>query len=220
MKGFEDIMEELFDMLETKEVEEFSLLSQKIWTRRNDFVFKGAFTHPNMLMHHSLLLLQEFQQAPQGVYKLNWDASVDKLHCKVGVGAIIRDWEGSVIATLRINRDLYPDPLLAEELAALRAVIFYKDLGLKKVIVEGDALQVVKRIQKLEVDDTCFGMFISEIIETLASFDQWSVNHIGRDCNKAAHALSKDVLGVIDVMIDLEKFPQCIHSFVKAINKV
>lgn len=63
-------------------------------------------------MHHSLLLLQDFQQdnsspktptathnvavpswhaPPHNVYKLNQDAVVDKIHCKVRTRAIILD---------------------------------------------------------------------------------------------------------------------------------
>lgn len=115
-----------------------------------------------------------------------------------------------------MNTNLYLDPLLAKALATRSDVIFCIDLGLKQAILEGDTFQVVERIQKQQVNDTCFGMFIVEIVEfcflfsLLLLYYQWSMNHIGRDCYKAAHALSNDALGVTDVMIDLEDFPQCI----------
>lgn len=56
---------------------------------------------------------------------------MDNSHYKVGTGAIIQDWEGAVLGTLRMKRDLYPDPFLAKSVAALQTIIFYQSLGIK-----------------------------------------------------------------------------------------
>lgn len=48
----------------------------------------------------------------------------------MGIGAIIRDWEGNVLASMRMKRDLLPDPLLTEGFAALQATLFLQRPGL------------------------------------------------------------------------------------------
>lgn len=64
------------------------------------------------------------------MYKVNWDAAMDRLHCRVAIGVIVRYWTGQVIATLRSRRDLFPDAMLAEIVTALKAVILYNQLNL------------------------------------------------------------------------------------------
>lgn len=72
------------------------------------------FSHPNKWVQQSPQLLQNLEKIdqfpnnvkgsqeameigwkalPQGVFKLNWDAAVDKAQCKVSIGAIVWDWE-------------------------------------------------------------------------------------------------------------------------------
>lgn len=35
-----------------------------------------------------------WEAPPRCQFKLNWDAALDKVQCKVGIGAILRDWGG------------------------------------------------------------------------------------------------------------------------------
>lgn len=91
--------------------------------------------------------------------------------CKVGVDAILRDWEGTIITTIRMNRDLFPDPLLGESSTTLQAIIFCKDLGLMKIVAKGDSLQVVHRIQRDEDMGSGIGMFIGDTRAILDFFD-------------------------------------------------
>jgi hypothetical protein len=57
------------------------------------------------------------------------DATVDKENQKMGTGAIIRDFEGEVLATLLALKYYIIDPIIAETTATWRAVLFCKDLG-------------------------------------------------------------------------------------------
>lgn len=87
-----------------------------------------------------------WQTPPQGTFKLNWDAALDGIHCKVGIGAVIRDWEGNIKATLRMSRSLFSNPLLAEAVASLQVIIFCQDFGYTDIIMEGVSLQVVQEL--------------------------------------------------------------------------
>jgi hypothetical protein len=82
-----------------------------------------------------------WQKPPEGVYKINWDASVDRDRCKMGMGMVVRDHAGQLIAALCTSKDHITDPASAKALAAGKAAEaeLCHRLGLEKVILEGDA---------------------------------------------------------------------------------
>ncbi|XP_042939447.1 uncharacterized protein LOC122274476 [Carya illinoinensis] len=101
-----------------------------------------------------------WEAPPQGKLKVNWDAGLDKTNCKVGVRAVVRDWEGKILATLRMNHPLFLDPLPAKAYAAFQASLFLKSLGWQDVIMEGDSLQVVNCLKSLTDIDSYAGLLI------------------------------------------------------------
>lgn len=130
LQPFKNLVESFLESLEDEEMIEFAITAWKIWKRRNELVFNKIFMHPNSLIQQVKVFIKELNQVqhvtktsttdlgvfsqweapPHGNLKLNWDATLDKTNCKVGVGAVIRDWEGKVKATMRMNHDLYPIP--------------------------------------------------------------------------------------------------------------
>jgi hypothetical protein len=83
---------------------------------------------------------------PAGKIKANWDAAVDKVRKKMGIGVILQDCNGEVLATLSAPKDFIIAPEIAEATAALRAAYFCQELGFSHIILEGDALQVVQAL--------------------------------------------------------------------------
>jgi hypothetical protein len=129
--------------------------------RRNSFVFDGEFAPPDVLVHNALDQAAAFNQAElrsnghsttvssnvaeawqkpeMGCVKLNWDAAVDKAKNKIGLGVIVRDSTGMVVAMQCSTRDLLSDPAVAEALEAWTAANLSCSLGLQRIILEGDA---------------------------------------------------------------------------------
>ena len=64
-----------------------------------------------------------------------------------GVGVIVRNSKGEVMATLAKKIKKPPSVDVLELLAARRAALFSEDLGLEKVTFEGDSEQVMKALQ-------------------------------------------------------------------------
>ncbi|KAF5470856.1 hypothetical protein F2P56_011344 [Juglans regia] len=107
---------------------------------------------------------------------------------------------------MRMKRSLLPDPLLAETFGALPATIFGYELRLSStIILEGDSLQVIQAISKVEESCTTSNgmLFISDIRSKLQKFRDWSVHHVRRDVNVLAHVLAKDALHISDVIVDM-----------------
>lgn len=113
----------------------------------------------------------KWENPPKEVCKINWDAVVDKLHCKVGIEIIARDCERKIMATKRMQSDLFPNPLLAESFGAFQATIFGAKIRLKNIILEGDALQVVQSLTKIEVPWNSTGLIITDIKQKMLHFD-------------------------------------------------
>lgn len=139
---------------------EFSFILWSLWWRRNQYVFKNILIDPNSMIQRNQQLLQDllspthrvptqppgyntsvctWMPPPQDFCKISWDVAVDKQHCKIGIGIVVRDEQGNFMASMRKNWVLFPDPSLAEALAALTAVKFVIDLGMRKVVLECDS---------------------------------------------------------------------------------
>ncbi|XP_042973210.1 uncharacterized protein LOC122305014 [Carya illinoinensis] len=100
---------------------------------------------------------------PPNFYKANWDTAVDKENSKIGVGVIIRDSSGLIIASLCSSISLSPNPLLGEAVAALRASSFCSELGLNQIMLEGDSIAVVQAIQHKDESWSPTGLVIRDI---------------------------------------------------------
>ncbi|KAF5447347.1 hypothetical protein F2P56_032905 [Juglans regia] len=216
-------------------VEELAMVAKRIWMRRNEFVFKQEFKSPNSLAKLVISDLRDMRNMqmknstrdqrlhnqnvnwsppPLHVWKINWDAAVDKAKCKVGIGIIVRNHTGSVVATSRLNRPLYPDPALAEAIGALEAARLCHHLGLTNIILEGDALQVIQAINSRSENWSSTGMIMEDVKGQLSTFESWSAIHIRREGNKAAHELAKNALVTSTSSLDVDCIPSCIINFI------
>ena len=112
---------------------------------------------------HTEKELQKWGLAPFGKYKANWDIAIDKVSKCMGMGIIIRDYQGFVHAALCRKISSARNPGSAEALGALAAVAFCRELGLPDIILEGDCLQVIKAIKVPELPWCSCGQVIGDI---------------------------------------------------------
>ena len=61
----------------------------------------------------------------------------------VGLGVVVRDHEGAVLAVRSRVQDGFFKPLVAEAWAVGQAVYFGTELGLRQIVLEGDFKLVV-----------------------------------------------------------------------------
>ncbi|KAF5470754.1 hypothetical protein F2P56_011245 [Juglans regia] len=149
---------------------------------------------------------------PFNWYKINWDGAIDKFKGLIGIGICVRDCEGHVVATLRHNKHMYPDPLLVESYGALQAIKFGIELGLGQVIFEGDSLQVINNLKATVEVWSSASMFVSEAKELSSCFAKCDFSHVRRNGNNIAHLLAKNTLTISDFIVTIEEVPPCISS--------
>lgn len=85
----------------------------------------------------SPMLPPRWTKPPDDKWKTNVDAAVDQVAMKMGVGIVIRNAEGRVVAARAQQIPYIVDPLLAEAIAAWHAIYFGKNVGASKVIWKG-----------------------------------------------------------------------------------
>jgi hypothetical protein len=70
----------------------------------------------------------------------NWNTGVDRNRKNFGIGIIVRDSMGEVLATLSKPKDYIIEPDIVEAKLALRTVQFCCELSFYRVALEGDTL--------------------------------------------------------------------------------
>jgi len=147
---------------------------------------------------------------PNGVIKVNWDASINVAKYWVGLGIIARDNKGLCMGARSITQQARINPKTAEIMAALQAVQFSKEVGFWDVIFEGDAAQVVKELTTHSLSFSKVGHFMESIQVEKQHFQLAIFQAIPRVCNMAAHTLAKEASSNYVDLCCLEDTPMSI----------
>ncbi|XP_042973059.1 uncharacterized protein LOC122304861 [Carya illinoinensis] len=221
------------------QMELIAVVLRRIWFRRNGWVFENRFEGPNDVFSQAANCLSEYQQAqetqqaqpkqsnsqcgralhwkpPEGdTVKVNWDAALKSDDRKCGMGVVIRDRCGDVLASLCSCRWNVSNPVVAEVHALWRAMKLCEELKFSKVQLEGDAKSVINAVNNAEECWEWHGQLIEDVKSVLKNRKQWSVLHVNRVCNSVAHDLAKSALFVEEERVWMEDHPQ---ELLKAVN--
>lgn len=109
----------------------------------------------------------------------------------MGVGVIIRDAVGTVVAAMCSTVPYITDPAVAEATALWKAVTLCLELNIQRLHLEGDAKEIVQALQKRGPCRSRYGPLIEASLSSLNGISDWSVTHTKREANEAAHRLAK-----------------------------
>ena len=87
---------------------------------------------------------------PTGFMKINFDGAVFDDANMSGVGVVIRDSYGEVLASCSEKISQAYEAEVIEALAAQKALSFAQELGFQNVILEGDALGLIQALKSQE----------------------------------------------------------------------
>ncbi|XP_041011502.1 uncharacterized protein LOC121255306 [Juglans microcarpa x Juglans regia] len=188
VSSFLSVFEFLIDRLSSQKLVLFATLTRLIWFRRNSLIHDGHFQSPNVLFDNAVKVVDEYCNAraksarfgiqnllpttrwetpPSSWVKVNWDVAVRYDFNKIGVGVVIREADGSVLANLMQPRFYCTDLVLAKARGLLSAVLFCNELGLDSLIFEGDSSQVVHAVKNFAFSAGKLQCTILDIIELL-----------------------------------------------------
>ncbi|XP_075669944.1 uncharacterized protein LOC142639686 [Castanea sativa] len=123
--------------------------------------------------------------------KVNFDGAVFREEQRAGVGVIIRDEHGSVIATMAENFPLPFSINAVEVIAAKKALKFALELGLSAIVLKGDSKYTMDALLSEEVSLADIGHLIEEAKLYVDQLDEVEFVHVKRPGNKTAHNIAR-----------------------------
>ncbi|XP_075655004.1 uncharacterized protein LOC142625194 [Castanea sativa] len=183
------LMEYLLDRVESQELEVVDYLEEY----QTAIDQMGA--EPEMQTN------QDTWQPPlHSIFKLNFDAALFSSLNRSGLGAVIRNEKGEVMATMAAKG---PEVFCSEKtelLACRKAIEFAVDAGFSKLVIEGDNNFAMKAILALKDDQSMFRNVIGDIQHLIRNLNWVSIECTMRGRNRVAHVLAQFARNIIDDM--------------------
>ena len=123
------------------------------------------------------------------------------LESKSGLGIVIRDNAGLVIASCS---QLLPQAYLTcevEALAAVKALTFAQVVGISKAILEGDSKMLMKALVCDDVSMASHRSLIEDVKFNSRYFSQLHYCQVKKEGNKVTHYLTRYVIIVLDLAV-------------------
>ena len=153
---------------------------------------------------------------PPNKYKINYDGAILEADNKFGIGVVVRNCNGEVIASLMQQVEQAFQPLEVEAIAACRAVEFGSEIGVDCAIVEGDSEVLVKALRNTDNGLTPIAPLINDVSLFSSLYSELSYSHIKRDGNKVAHSLARLALITPSCTVWMEDVPSRTLPFIQA----
>ncbi|XP_075649942.1 uncharacterized protein LOC142620462 [Castanea sativa] len=190
--------------------EVFSIAAYLLWNRRNALRLGRPVQPTNQILSTAGNLLQDFlavQQIDTGpppatirphwnkpdinYHKVNFDAATFKDHHLAGIGVVVRDWRGEFVGAVSSSMPLTHSAADMEALACRKAVEFVAEIGLQRVVFEGDSAMVINALNHNTAGLSSYGVVIEDIRNQASMFQFVIFPHTSRSCNCVADALAK-----------------------------
>ncbi|KAK9993181.1 hypothetical protein SO802_022884 [Lithocarpus litseifolius] len=187
----------------------------EIWESTLGFEDQSQLGAPNImdlinLTHEkrkNVDLLAMWHPPPANCVKLKFDGIVFREFGKAGLGVMVHDCQGNVIASLLEQAPLPFSPIIVEAMAAARAITFSQELGITEFMLEGDSEAVINSLRSTEASLTTYGHLLEFAKSTLVTNKCIAFSHIRRSGNRVAHNLAKHARHVRGLPVWVENIP-------------
>ena len=151
-----------------------------------------------------------------GTFKVNFDGAtfVDE-NCS-GLGVVVRDEAGLVIAAMATRVPQLLQAIEIEALAANKALEFAQELDLTDVVLEGDSLLVMAALNSKNPVLAPYGLMIQDSLSLSSVFSKLSYSHTKREGNTVAHNLAQLAVNLSNCVIWMEDVPPVVLSCYQA----
>ena len=150
------------------------------------------------------------------VYKVNFDGATFSDIATAGLGVVVRDSEGLVIAALLERIHLPPTVAALEALACRRSILFAIELGLQEVVFEGDSEVIFKLLTAEQPCMSAFGHIIEDSRSLAARLRLATFTHTKRQGNNVADNLAKLAKNLYEPQVWLEDIHSNVTELVTA----
>lgn len=180
------------------------------WASSYIRAYRAANSNPPQIRQTSEI---RWHPPSYGVYKINTDASFSSSNSNAGLGIIIRNYRGQIMATATKYLQNVMSVDEAEALAAVEGLRVAMESGIYPVELEMDSIRIFKLFNKEMEDISEIGEIISDARDSVAPFLQASFKFTKREGNEAAHLLARRALLHHEQLILLEDWPNSTLCF-------
>ena len=138
---------------------------------------------------------------PPTIYKINYDGAVSLSSNCSGIGVVIQNSVGLVVASLAQRFRQAYKPVEIEAMAAIRAIEFAREIGVDRIMDEGDSSIVTKALSTKNLALALYGLLIEDTRVLEGNFLELSYSHTKREGNEVAHCLARLALTLSDVAV-------------------
>ena len=100
-------------------------------------------------------------------------------------------------------------------MAAIRAIEFAREIGVDRIMDEGDSSIVTKALSTKNPALALYGLLIEDTRVFEGNFLELSYSHTKREGNEVAHCLARLALTLSDVAVWMEDVPLSVLPFVQ-----
>ncbi|KAK3198487.1 hypothetical protein Dsin_021902 [Dipteronia sinensis] len=151
------------------------------------------------------------------VFKINCMAITDAKACKIGIGIVIRDHKGSVLASCCQCQNAKYNRVTANAMAILKGLhLGNACCGESPVCIESNVAAVVKWINDASHLDSDCGVILNDIAAILNHMGISSVLTGPTGTNKVALGLAKKALVLENNFVWMNDFPPCVSREIEA----
>lgn len=194
---------------ESRNLELFAMVAWFVWLRRNKLCCNEPSLPIQKIFNSATALLSEFQQGAHvrvqkpkpasvkrippapGELKVNFDGATFAEFDEAGIGVIIQNKSGEVMATLSENIAQPHSMEILEILAAIRAIQFTVELGFHHATFEGGVEVVIKALSLGSFPITVTGHLVKDCKSIAGSLKAYSFSPTRRQGNKVAYVLAR-----------------------------
>ena len=122
---------------------------------------------------------------------MNFDAAVFRVTNSAGIGVVAQNWRGESVGALSVSFLLSHSVDDMEALVCWREIEFVAEIGLRRVIFEGETTMVINAINQGNAGFSTYGNIIEDIRCQAVVFQSFVFNHVSHSCNCVTDALAK-----------------------------
>nr|XP_023927404.1 uncharacterized protein LOC112038782 [Quercus suber] len=179
------------------------------------FVFMAWIAETEVQVEHRSHRLQiKWRPPPVNVAKINFDGTVFSKENKSGIGVVVRNEHGLVLGSCSKRLLQAYSATQIEAMAAATALAFASELGVRRAVLEGDSLAVIKALRECDYPFTPSGLLLEDISLCSHRFDTLLYSHTKREGNSVAHNLVRYAISIPDFLVWMEDVPPYIQHFV------
>ena len=227
---------DLFDFIlaSNSDVELFASTTWNLWNRRNNLRL-GKPTIPldkvlehsreqQLESHFSTPLISTCRKQQDSAWtapdhhwvKVNFDGATFAKDNKAGLGVVIRNDAGLVMASLSQLIPLPTSVIEVELMAARRALELALECGFQHTVLEGDSEVLYKALKQGNRCLAHYGHLITDIQFLISHFNAFKLSVVRRHSNKLAHALARRATVPPFMSVLMEDVPSDVLSVFQA----